>query len=100
MRSPDGDAYTMKFILREGVGEFLEAEDVRCGNRARTTFADSRGKMLERSDAAAGNDGNRNPGGDTAQQFNVVTVAHAVAVDRNDEDFSRPARRRFGRPIA
>src|ERR1700704_967733 len=100
MRRPDGYACVVQYIFGARISQFLEAEDVRCGNGTRTAFANSCGKLFEPPYAAASNDWDRNPGGDATQQFGIVTVAHAVTIDRIDEDFTCAAGRRLGGPIA
>lgn len=47
------------------------------------------GKVLHVSGAAAGDDGNGNPGGQRVQHFQVKAVFHAVGVDGVEDDFAR-----------
>jgi len=63
----DGNTGLAQCIFGARISQFLEAEDVRCGNGTRTAFANSCGKMFERPYAAASNDRDRNPGGDATQ---------------------------------
>ena len=99
MHRPDGHAGVSQRVLGDRVTQLLEGEDIRGRNGSGAALPNPGGKMSELADAAAGNDWDRNPSRDAAQQLNIVPGAHAVTIDRIDEDFSGAMRSGVGGPI-